>query len=87
MEDSVSAASPVVTHVPVPNVPQQLPSTPEPLNLAMSGLVMIETIPKKIKQIEVIAAEEPAQPKQRRERSIPPPEVELDPLVQIETHK
>lgn len=87
MKDSVPAASPVVTHVPVPNVPQQPPSTPEPLNLAMSGLVMIETIPKKTKQIEIITSEEPTQPKQRRERSIPPPEAEHDPLVQIETHK
>ena len=87
VEESAPAAAQVATHALVPNVPQRPPSTPEPLNLATSGLIMIETIPKKIKQIEAIAPEEPAQPKQQRERPRSPPEAEHDPLVQIETHK
>ena len=58
-----------------------------PLNLAASGLIMIETSLEKVKMVAAMAAEEPVLPKQRRERPTPPPMAESEPLVQIETHK
>jgi len=73
---------------PVPETPAPRPtSTIEPLNLAASGLVMIETSPEKVKIVTAMAMEEPALPKRRRERPAPPPMAESEPLVQIETHK
>ncbi len=77
----------VVMPAPESAVPQQLLPTLEPLNLAASGLVMIETIPEKIKKVEAIATGEPALPKRRRERPAASPVAEQEPLVQIETHK
>ncbi|SCY06787.1 Rne/Rng family ribonuclease [Nitrosospira sp. Nsp13] len=66
----------------------QAPQVTESPNLAESGLIMIETIPEKIKPVETDAAEEPTLTEPRRKRSTPPPLVEHnEPLVQIETHK
>ncbi len=60
----------------------------EPPDLVESGLIMIETIPEKIKPVEADATEEPALAERPRKRSAPAPLVEHDePLVQIETHK
>ncbi|MGH8685010.1 MAG: Rne/Rng family ribonuclease [Nitrosospira sp.] len=58
-------------------------------NLVASGLIMIETIPEKIKPIETDAAGESALPERRRKRHAPAPVAEQhnEPLVQIETHK
>ncbi|SOD41224.1 Rne/Rng family ribonuclease [Nitrosovibrio sp. Nv4] len=76
------------------SVPEQLeaqPSRPmpviEPLNLAASGLIMIETLPEKVKPAETGAGGEPT-PQRRRKRTPPPAVMEQDePLVQVETHK
>lgn len=66
----------------------QAPQVTESPNLAESGLIMIETIPDKIKPVEADAAEEPTLAEPRRKRSTPTPSVEHnEPLVQIETHK
>jgi ribonuclease E len=60
----------------------------EPLDLVASGLVMVETIPQKIKPIEQGLTEESPVPQRRRKRIPPTPAVEQDePLVQVETHK
>jgi len=56
-------------------------------DLAVSELVMIETIPEKRTTVEVATTEDSVLPKQRRERSTALPVVEHEPLVQIETHK
>jgi ribonuclease E len=59
----------------------------EPLDLVASGLVMVETIPEKIKSAES-PPEGEALPQRRRKRVPAPPAVEKDePLVQVETHK
>ncbi|MDN5935998.1 MAG: Rne/Rng family ribonuclease [Nitrosospira sp.] len=59
-----------------------------PPDLVANGLIMIETIPEKIKPIETDAAGEPKRPERRRKRPSPEPVVQQDePLVQIETHK
>jgi ribonuclease E len=64
------------------------PQITEPSDLVASGLVMIETIPEKIKPIEADVAGESATVERRRKRPPPAPAVEHDePLVQIETHK
>ncbi|MFB3080833.1 MAG: ribonuclease E/G [Nitrosomonadaceae bacterium] len=72
-----------------PKVVQQPPMSRDikSQDLAVSELVMIETIPEKRTTVEVATTEDSALPKQRRERSIAPPVVEHEPLVQIETHK
>jgi ribonuclease E len=60
----------------------------EPLDLVASGLIMVETIPGKIKPVELDAAEEPLPQQRRRKRIAPAPAVQQDePLVQVETHK
>ncbi len=87
VKEHIPAAAPVAMPAPEPVVPQQPASTPEPLNLAASGLIMIETVPEKVKPIEATALEQPALPKRQRERPISSPSVEQEPLVQIETHK
>lgn len=77
------------------SVPEQLEAQParptpaiEPLNLAASGLIMIETLPEKVKPAESGAGGEPAPAQRRRKRTPPPTVMEQDePLVQIETHK
>ncbi|WON73259.1 Rne/Rng family ribonuclease [Nitrosospira sp. Is2] len=64
------------------------PPVIEPLDLVASGLVMVETIPEKIKPVEPGSAEEPLLPQRRRKRVPSAPAVEPDePLVQVETHK
>ncbi len=87
VEQSIPAAAPVAMPAPESVVPQQPASTPEPLNLAASGLIMIETVPEKVKPIEATALEQPALPKRQREKPVSSPPVEQEPLVQIETHK
>ena len=60
----------------------------EPLDLGASGLIMVETIPEKIKPIAPGLAEEPLLQQRRRRRIPPAPPVEQDePLVQVETQK
>ncbi|MEE8254310.1 MAG: Rne/Rng family ribonuclease [Nitrosomonadaceae bacterium] len=72
-----------------PKVVQQPPMSRDikSQDLAVSELVMIETIPEKRTTVEVATTEDSALPKQRRERSIALPVVEHEPLIQIETHK
>ena len=60
----------------------------KPLDLVASGLIMVETIPEKIKSAEPDLAEEQLLLQRRRKRTPPPPAMEKDePLVQVETHK
>jgi ribonuclease E len=60
----------------------------EPLDLVASGLIMVETIPGKIKPVEPDLVEEPLLQQRRRKRTAPAPAVQQDePLVQVETHK
>lgn len=84
-QEPTPAAAPVT--MPAPIVSQQPAPTPEPLDLAASGLIMIETVPEKVKPIEVTALEQPLLPKRQREKPVSSPPVEQEPLVQIETHK
>jgi ribonuclease E len=86
-EEPIPAAAPVAMPATEPAVPRQPASTPEPLNLAASGLIMIETVPEKVKPIEATALEQPLLPKRQREKPVSSPPVEQEPLVQIETHK
>jgi ribonuclease E len=89
-EDSIPAAAIEVTSASEPQESLQLmsPQITEPPDLVASGLVMIETIPEKIKPIEADVAGESALAERRRKRPPPAPVVEHDePLVQIETHK
>jgi ribonuclease E len=60
---------------------------PEPVNLAASGLIMIETFPEKVKQVEADVSEQTIQPKRPRERLASQSIAENESLVQIETHK
>ncbi|SEK91056.1 Rne/Rng family ribonuclease [Nitrosovibrio tenuis] len=56
-------------------------------DLAVTGLVMVETLPERIKPSDTEAGAESILP-QRRKRPAPVPVVEHDePMVQIETHK
>ncbi len=65
--------------------PSQVTEFPNPI---ASGLIMIETIPEKIKLAENDTAEKPKLLERRRKRPAPESAVEQDaPLVQIETHK
>jgi ribonuclease E len=72
---------------------QESPEHPSPqmiesANLVASGLIMIETIPEKIKPSDNEASGESAVAERRRKRPSPAPVVEpTEPLVQIETHK
>ncbi|SFO01583.1 Rne/Rng family ribonuclease [Nitrosospira briensis] len=60
----------------------------EPLNLAASGLIMIETQPEKVRPAENDAIGETTLTRRRRKRTPPPPmTVQEEPLVQVETHK
>jgi len=72
-----------------PKVIQQSPVSRDikSQDLAVSELVMIETIPVKRTTMEVATTKGPALPKQRRGRSIALPVEEHEPLIQIETHK
>lgn len=64
------------------------PLVSEPLDLAASGLVMIETIPEKIEPDDADATGDSTPTERRRKRPSPVPVVEHDePLVQVETHK
>jgi ribonuclease E len=70
--------------VPAPKQAQVI----EPLDLVASGLIMVETIPGKIKPVEPDVAEEPLSQQRRRKRIPPAAAVQQDePLVQVETHK
>jgi ribonuclease E len=62
-------------------------TAPEPVNLAASGLIMIETFPEKVRQVEADVSEQTIQPKRQRERLASPSIAENESLVQIETHK
>lgn len=88
---AVAPIAPVVapTAASVPETAAPMPATAiEPLNLAASGLVMIETSPEKVKMVAAMSAEgSSGLPRRRRERPVPPPMAENEPLVQIETHK
>ncbi|MCX7184808.1 MAG: Rne/Rng family ribonuclease [Nitrosospira sp.] len=86
-EERIPAAAPVTMPATESVVPRQAASTPEPLNLAASGLIMIETVPEKVKLIETTALEQPVLPKRQREKPVSSLPVEQEPLVQIETHK
>ncbi|KIO49809.1 Rne/Rng family ribonuclease [Nitrosospira sp. NpAV] len=96
IEDEASTENeiPTLAHEPPPapeleESPQHQSSyATEIPNLAESGLIMIETIPEKIKPVEADAAGEPVLAARRRKRAAPAPLVEHnEPLVQIETHK
>ena len=65
--------------------PSSVIEFPEPI---ANGLVMVETIPEKIKQSESKAEAESTLPQRRRKRPQPLPLAPQDePMVQIETHK
>ena len=65
--------------------PSSVIELPEPI---ANGLVMVETIPEKIKQSESKAEAESTLPQTRRKRPQPVPLASQDePMVQIETHK
>jgi len=72
-----------------PEVPQPQPSPVLELSeLVTNGLIMVETIPEKIKQSEPEGDAEPILPQRRRKRPQPIPMATHDePMVQIETHK
>jgi ribonuclease E len=64
--------------------PSSVIELPEPI---ANGLVMVETIPEKIKQSESKAEAESTLPQRRRKRPHPvPPASQDEPMVQIETH-
>ena len=70
--------------------PPQQPEATQPLDLSAAGLIMIETLPEKIRSAETEAEGEgeamKVQP--RRKRTPPPPVIEQnESLVQVETHK
>ncbi|SEP15856.1 Rne/Rng family ribonuclease [Nitrosovibrio sp. Nv6] len=86
------AVAEIEAGVSVPEQPETQPLRPtpviEPLNLAASGLIMIETLPEKVKPAEPDAGGEPTPAQRRRKRTPPPAVMEQDePLVQVETHK
>ncbi|SFW29148.1 Rne/Rng family ribonuclease [Nitrosovibrio sp. Nv17] len=75
------------------SVPESRASSPEPLpvpadvDLAGSGLIMIETLPDKTSVMETDNETPPVAGGRRRRRTTPAPRVEHDePLVQVETH-
>ena len=89
--DLVQQVAPTVAPVTKtePEVRTSLPvaAAPETVNLAASGLIMIETFPEKVRSLEADVLEQTAQPKRRREILAPSSIVENESLVQIETHK
>lgn len=65
--------------------PSPVPELPE---LVTNGLIMVETIPEKIKQNELEGDVEPILSQRRRKRAHPiPMATHEEPMVQIETHK
>ncbi|HKX52807.1 MAG TPA: Rne/Rng family ribonuclease [Nitrosospira sp.] len=68
--------------------PPQQPAATQSLDLSAAGLIMIETLPEKIRPAETDAEGEVVQAQPRRKRT-PPPQVmeQHEPLVQVETHK
>ncbi|MCC2680915.1 MAG: RNAse [Nitrosospira multiformis] len=67
--------------------PQQSGATPS-LDLSAAGLIMIETLPEKIRPAETEAEGEAMKAQPRRRRTPPPPVIEQhEALVQVETHK
>ncbi|MDE2365638.1 MAG: hypothetical protein KGM95_01740, partial [Betaproteobacteria bacterium] len=79
---------PASKHQDVQNVGQPQPSqVAEVPSLVADGLVMVETIPEKIKPGEAEAGAESTLPQRRRRRPAPTPMVaHEEPMVQIETH-
>ena len=66
----------------------QQPGDTQSLDLSAAGLIMIETLPEKIRPAETDVEGEVMQAQPRRKRTPPPPVIEQhEPLVQIETHK
>ena len=86
--DLVQQIAPTVTKTePEIRASQPMATVPELVNLAASGLIMIETFPEKVKQVEADVSEQTIQPKRKRERLASPSIAENESLVQIETHK
>ncbi len=59
----------------------------EPLNLGESGLIMIETLPEKIKSASNGEEAKTTLPARRRKRTPPAAVAQQEPLVQVETQK
>ncbi|HEX8874036.1 MAG TPA: hypothetical protein VF780_05370, partial [Nitrosospira sp.] len=80
---------PANEHQNVQNAGQPQPSQViEVPDLVANGLVMVETIPEKIKSGEAEAGAESTLPQRRRKRPAPVSmAVHEEPMVQIETHK
>ncbi|SEN44695.1 RNAse E [Nitrosospira multiformis] len=71
-----------------PQQPTQQPGATPSLDLSAAGLIMIETLPEKIKPAETEAEGEAMKAQPRRRRTPPPPVIEQhEALVQVETHK
>jgi ribonuclease E len=68
--------------------PPQQPGATQSLDLSAAGLIMIETLPEKIRPAETEAEGEAMKAQPRRKRTPPPPVIEQhESLVQVETHK
>jgi ribonuclease E len=68
--------------------PPQQPRATQSLDLSAAGLIMIETLPEKIKPAETEAEGEAMKAQPRRKRTPPPPVIEQhESLIQVETHK
>ncbi len=71
-----------------PQQPTQQPGATPSLDLGAAGLIMIETLPEKIRPAETEAEGEAMKAQPRRRRTPPPPVIEQqEALVQVETHK
>ncbi len=79
--------APVTKTEPEVRASQPVAAAPEAVNLAASGLIMIETFPEKVRSIEGDVLDQTTKPKRRREILAPPSIAENESLVQIETHK
>jgi ribonuclease E len=68
--------------------PPQQPKAMQSLDLSAAGLIMIETLPEKIRPAETEAEGEAMKAQPRRKRTPPPPVIEQhESLIQVETHK
>lgn len=68
--------------------PPQQPGATQSLDLSAAGLIMIETLPEKIRPAEAETEAEAMKAQPRRKRTPPPPVIEQhEALVQVETHK
>lgn len=71
-----------------PQQPTQQPGATPSLDLSAAGLIMIETLPEKIRPAETEAEGEAMKAQPRRRRTPPPAVIEQhEALVQVETHK